>query len=1196
MDQQGGEAEIAIKQAALDIKPLNTLIPGRPFYSFRIIGADLALVRSSDGRYELSGLGVSGRGGGSDSGLRKLASVGEVRLQDSNLTYDDAERGISLEFSAVGGRVQLDGLRLAAEVHARITDPQEATVLGDFDTVLLIQLDEEKRLASADWHLTTREMMVSSLVHQLPSHPLAPESGWLNAELWGDWSRDEDLRVTGVLDLRDSVLATEPETLSVQHFNSRFRWQSSTKNTWRLDLADLTVEDANGSWNSERVSLKRDMPQKLGLWVSADEISLALPLSVTRRSVSAYHSRWPHLMPKSASGRVEAFDLVLNDRWRPRLIQGNFDNVNLYEWDRWPDVTGIDGRVSLQHGEGEVEVTGSGVGIHWPRNFREPLIVDVPACSIDLALNTITPAGREIWQTDVHDCVLRRGDMTIDGRVRVQPNSGKPSMDINARVSNAKVTDLDDYWPEAVMPPSTVRWLRRGLVAGTLTEGRFSVRGDMDDWPFLDGQGQFQASTRLNGIELDYVDGWPNARGINGEAEFEGVSMDVRGTVDSLAGVPVQRAHARIANFYRSVLELDYQSDTTLPALTGFIRRSPLMDNIELDPERFVLSGNASTRGSLRAPLHRGGGDLSVNGQLTLDGNQFESLDSGVVLDQITGGLTYDTDGFHGSGLTTVYEGTSADLELTADWDAPVLFQADLAGMFPIGDLVPDLLMQNEPVFSMLEGACDWNASLRVESRPGRSGRETWLELTSDLVGVDINLPAPFNKVAGFSWPVQVRYPVKSPNPIVDVSLAGRGSLQLDMSGDTGSPRRSTIQFGNERPTLPAVGYFGAGGDAEMLDLDAWLDFVIERAQQDSGIGNLLFESASVHAHRMTFLNRVYEDVGIHLWMEGDIIRIRFDGENIAGSARYTRGEGMSHSLTAEFDRLILGEALSEGVTMGADPTSFPEIHLYAHEFHYLGLEFGETRIEGYPKPGGYRIESVEAASDQFVFQARGDWLSDSEGMRSDFNIHMTSESLGSLLDALGVSAVMEGGQTILSFDAWWPGPPAAFALSRLNGEMETSIIDGRILDAEAGAGRLLGLMSVAALPRRLALDFRDVFGSGFNFDLAGGRFTLENGTASTEDFSMKSTAATISVAGSNDLVDKVFDYVITVRPGVGGTLPVIGAIAGGPGGAAAGLALQGLLQKSLGDATQVQYSMVGSWSDPQIEPLQPLPEKTPDE
>ena len=61
----------------------------------------------------------------------------------------------------------------------------------------------------------------------------------------------------------------------------------------------------------------------------------------------------------------------------------------------------------------------------------------------------------------------------------------------------------------------------------------------------------------------------------------------------------------------------------------------------------------------------------------------------------------------------------------------------------------------------------------------------------------------------------------------------------------------------------------------------------------------------------------------------------------------------------------------------------------------------------------------------------------------------------------------------------------------------------------------------------------------------------------------------------------------MTIRPGVGNTLPIIGALAAGPAGAAAGLALQGLLHKPLAEATQVRYSITGSWDDPLIEPVE---------
>jgi uncharacterized protein YhdP len=272
------------------------------------------------------------------------------------------------------------------------------------------------------------------------------------------------------------------------------------------------------------------------------------------------------------------------------------------------------------------------------------------------------------------------------------------------------------------------------------------------------------------------------------------------------------------------------------------------------------------------------------------------------------------------------------------------------------------------------------------------------------------------------------------------------------------------------------------------------------------------------------------------------------------------------------------------------NPSELPELRFYSKEFSYLGLDLGETRIEGYPVKNGFHLDSVEAKSPDLELSASGDWIRDGQGERSDFNIRITSESLGTVLEAMDISSAMQGGQTVVHFDAWWNGPPAAFALERLNGEMELNIVQGNILTADPGAGRVLGLLSLTELPRRLAMDFRDVFDEGFSFDEATGTMQLENGSSYTDDLLLKSTVAEINIIGTTDLVGQTFDYEFSVRPGVSKALPVIGAIAGGPVGAAAGLALQAVLRNSLGEAAEAKYTIRGPWEDPVVEPVEKLP------
>jgi uncharacterized protein YhdP len=368
------------------------------------------------------------------------------------------------------------------------------------------------------------------------------------------------------------------------------------------------------------------------------------------------------------------------------------------------------------------------------------------------------------------------------------------------------------------------------------------------------------------------------------------------------------------------------------------------------------------------------------------------------------------------------------------------------------------------------------------------------------------------------------------------------------------------------------------------VDLDGWLDVIIDGALGGKGMGGLDLEKGSLEAEKLLFLDRHFDDVTLKFDVVESDVRAEFSAVDLNGKVRFTTGDAGTSSLSAEFERLALAEPLTSGVDTETDPADLPALHLYAKSFKYSGVELGETRIEAYPSAKGFHFEKVEASSEQLSVQASGDWSLGDEGQRSDFEIHMASESLGDFLKTMDISSSMQGGRTLVNFSAWWPGSPAAFALSRLNGEIDFSVVDGNITDASAGTGRLLGLLSIGALPKRLSLDFRDVFDSGFSFDRATGTFQLENGTATTNDTLLKSSAASISLSGSTNLVEQQYDQLLTIRPGLGNTLPIIGVLAGGPVGAAAGLALQGLFHEQLGEATRVQYTITGDWEDPVFE------------
>ena len=139
-------------------------------------------------------------------------------------------------------------------------------------------------------------------------------------------------------------------------------------------------------------------------------------------------------------------------------------------------------------------------------------------------------------------------------------------------------------------------------------------------------------------------------------------------------------------------------------------------------------------------------------------------------------------------------------------------------------------------------------------------------------------------------------------------------------------------------------------------------------------------------------------------------------------------------------------------------------------------------------------------------------------------------------------------------------------------------------MDVEpGGSGRVLGLLSLAEIPRRLTLDFSDFFQKGFAFNEAKGDFIFNQGRARTDNLKLNGPAAEIRVSGSTGLRDQTYDQRVEVLPKAGGVLPALGLLAGGPAGAAVGAMAQAVLQKPLKQTTRVVYQISGSWKEPKV-------------
>ncbi len=261
-----------------------------------------------------------------------------------------------------------------------------------------------------------------------------------------------------------------------------------------------------------------------------------------------------------------------------------------------------------------------------------------------------------------------------------------------------------------------------------------------------------------------------------------------------------------------------------------------------------------------------------------------------------------------------------------------------------------------------------------------------------------------------------------------------------------------------------------------------------------------------------------------------------------------------------------------------------PPLNLAVDDLRFGDAHLGHATLRTQRSATGMRIVQLQARAPRQQIDATGEWSRDAGGVRTRLDLQLRSEDFGELLGGMGFGKQIDQGEGSVRLQADWPGSPAAFRLGALAGTMRLDVRDGQLVEVEPGAGRVLGLLSIAQLPRRLAFDFRDFFDKGFAFDKLSGEVRFGGGSARSDDLAIDGPAAEIRIRGAADLRAQTYDQTIDVYPKAGNLLTVAGALAGGPVGAAIGAAANAVLNKPLGQLAARTYRVTGPWKDPKVE------------
>ena len=1170
----------------------------------RIEEPTLHLRRNSDGQLFIAGIPLSqneNEGGASSWVLDQR----RIRISGATLVWEDEQRGAEpLILEDVNIALDNDGKQHRFGLTALPPEgiASRIDIRGDFRGTDFASLDEWTGQVFAEINYADL-----AIWRRWVDYPVALPHGEGGVRAWLAFADGALNEVTADVSLQNVSLKFSPELPSLELENMSGRLQArfpasgfamkgrrltllsreiaespaGNATALRIDPTDFEVE-----WKTDREGVAVGSASVNTLDVGAlARLAAYLPFDVQSRKllkdyaprgfVSALSARW-----KGNAEKLQTYSLA-----------AGVQNLGIKATGYFPGFAGISGTLDANEKGGRVALRTGESSIDLPTVFPEPLIyLDSLSAQASWKIN------KGEVEVDLANAEFAGPEAAGSAKGTYRTLADGPGVvDMTAALTRADARAVWRYLPHAVGKGAR-HWLRDSLLAGKATEAKLILKGNLKDFPFLDKHlGQFLVTVKARDAVLDYGKGWPRIEGIDGDLRFEGAGMEIDAQRGRILGAKLSNTHVVIPDFDApvSMLLVKGQADGATSEFLKFIDKSPVADQIDRFTEDMRATGSGHLDIDLTIPLEEAKlNDSKITGAYRFINNEVTVDPALPPLRQVNGNLRFSGNDLSVPEINATLFGGPLKIQGGMQKDGRVLITAN--GSVDIAQLRKQ---SSHPVLSSLSGATPYRGEIRINKRNAD------LVVESTLSGLASTLPEPFGKTSKETLPFRFEKKLlpavaavgggKNDSTVRDQVTASLGtvmSMQLiRRRGQAGFvPETGAIAIG--RPlALPAKGV-AIGISAKRLDLDAWQKLLDSSPTPGGGDGAASFLPDSLNLQAEDLLMR-----GMH-WNEVDLLaspsqkqwKIRLNSRQAAGDITWDAAGGEGNGrLVMRLGRLAIERFSSSEEGAPGEPTSkLPALDVVADDFSVRQMRFGRLELQASNDAGVWNLNRIQASNPHGTFSGKGLWQRVGGQNRTQLSFKLDSSDVGSLLERMGYPGTVRAGTAALDGKLAWNGPPTDIDFASMSGDLKLEANKGQFLKLDPGAaGKLLGLISLQNLPRRISLDFKDVFSEGFAFDSIAGKTAIQKGVMRTERLHIEGPSAKVVMRGEVDLKNETQRINVNVLPEVGETAAIGVALVNPAAGVATWLANK-VLQNPLSSMFGFNYLVTGTWDDPKVEKL----------
>jgi uncharacterized protein (TIGR02099 family) len=1238
LDRQGRTAlSLGRVSAALSAASLWALEPR--FAQLHVEGVALDIRRDTAGRLSVAGLELDGGSGESDPALLDwVFEQHEIVVRHGTLRWTDEQRGAPPLALADVDLVLRNGSR-SHRLRVDATPPpawgERLSLRGSFNQAFTARAGDWRR-----WRGTLFASLPLVDVSQLRRHVALPfelDRGRGALRGWFEWDRGRLARATADLALAEVALrlGRDLPPLGLQRLSGRIvAAQGDGGQELAVESLGFATDDGQPfepvTWQLALEGAQDAAPT--GGRFTADRVALAPLARLAARLPlpSALHQALVDLAPQGELRQVQiewSGPTQAPTRYR---AQARARALALAAGPPGPPAWGLPetaGRPGLRGADLEFQATETGGSaglalrdgaLSFPGVFAQ---AEVPLATLEAQLVwkiESAPAGAKAGTPPTLSLTVREARFaSADARGELQaswrtgPGAGfgigqrwPGVIDLKGKLTGGDPTRVARYLPLGV-PASARAYVARSIGPGRIVGGDFAVQGDLWRFPFVDGSpGTFRLRAQVDGLryaflpdEEDWRSPWPAMEDVVGEIEFDRAALRIKNVRGAIGGIALRGVNGGIADLVKDrVLQLDGQARGTATELLRFVETTPVGGWLGGALSQATATGSADLTLALTIPIRqpeRG----SARGSVVLAGNDVRMRPDLPLLAQSRAKIDFGPRGLTLVGGRARALGGDVVVEGSTQADGSLRFSAQ-------GQATAEAMLKELPWIAPLAGRDGREPRLRG-SAPYRlqlgfvQGRPEW-RVDSPLTGMTIDLPAPLAKAAAASWPLRLQVASGSGASAgslqLDLGEALRARYELDTGGEAWRIERGALALGAELPPLPEAGVTAQIRLAR-LDVDAWRSALAAGpATADAGPeADWLPTRTLLRVADLTAGGRRYGALTAEIQRRASLAdsgwRMQLIAEQAEGSIewRQPRDPTQPGRLQAQLSRLVVPPQEAGVVEQWLEqaPSSVPALQLTVDDFSWRGRSLGRLEVSADNRIGRagareWQLDQLKLATPEATLLGRGVW---SAGQRSSLAFDIAIADGGKFFERVGAGRGVAGGKGRIEGELSWPGSPLAPDPMKVRGRFSIALGEGRFLNAEPGMARLFGVLSLQALPRRLLLDFRDVFQQGLQFDKITGDVTLDGGVARTQNLKVLGVQAAVAIAGSADLRTETQDLRIVAVPELNaGTASLAWAALANPAVGLGAFVAQLLLSEPMKAATTREFHVTGPWADPRVE------------